>query len=132
MARGDGKPDGDAENLQRLLQRPGSSSGGPPSRHVPRRIGNILAELLARRGYAQVLNFETYAEAWRQAAGKLAQESTAGILRGGTLEISVRNSAVLQELQFEKKKIVKKLAQLLPDSKIRELKFRVDSLVEPT
>ena len=115
-------PADEIDQLARLLHRPQSAGkqGGV------QKIGNILAELLARRGYAQGLNFEKYAEVWQQVAGPLAEGSRAGIQRGGVLEILVLNSAVVVELQFQKKQLLKKLGQLLPEAKIRDLKFRVD------
>jgi predicted nucleic acid-binding Zn ribbon protein len=92
----------------------------------PQRIANILADLMARRGYGRVQSMEAYDAAWREAAGPLiAEHSQVGMLRRGTLEVLVANSALVQELTFQKAQLVKKLAQLLPDQGIRGLKFKV-------
>ena len=45
----------------------------------PQAIGDILAELMARRGYARVQSGQCCAEAWREAAGEaLAARTRAG------------------------------------------------------
>jgi predicted nucleic acid-binding Zn ribbon protein len=91
----------------------------------PKPIGNILAELLARRGYGRLQAADTCAAAWQQAAGTLAAKSRAGQVRRGVLEVWVQNSTLVQEFSFEKSRLLKAMAQLVPDEKIRDLKFRV-------
>jgi predicted nucleic acid-binding Zn ribbon protein len=96
---------------------------------APQRLANVLAELMARRGYGRVQSTEAYEAAWRQAAGSLAaQYSRVGQLRRGSLEILVANSTLMQELTFQKAALVKKLAELLPDEGIRGLRFRVGTI----
>jgi predicted nucleic acid-binding Zn ribbon protein len=91
----------------------------------PQRIDNILSELMARRGYARVRSTADWEEAWREAVGELiARYTRVGALRRGALEVTVANSAVLQELTFQKAELLIKLAQRLPDETIRSLRFR--------
>jgi len=92
----------------------------------PAHIGNILAELMARRGFARVQSAATYEAAWSEAAGPLAARySRAGGLRRGRLEVIAANSTVLQELVFQKPQILQTLRRLLPDEGIDDLRFRV-------
>lgn len=92
----------------------------------PQKIADSLATLLARKGYAQVQTAATCERAWRDAAGpKLAPHSRPGLVKRGVLEITVRNSAALQELTFQKKHLLAKIIAALPDQKIKDLKFRV-------
>ena len=92
----------------------------------PERIGNILSELLARRGYARVQGAAEYDAAWGEAAGPLAaQYSRVGGLRRGKLEVVVANSTLVQELVFQKPALLKALARLLPEQGIEDLRFRV-------
>ena len=49
-------------------------------------------------------------------------------VRRGVLEVVVTSSTLLQEINFEKQKLIRRLAELLPDEKIRDLKFRVGPL----
>ena len=95
----------------------------------PRRIGTIVAELLARKGFARVQSAAACEAAWREAAGELAAGYTrVGGLRRGALEVVVANSALVQELSFRKAALLQSLADRLPDEPIRDLRFRVGPL----
>ncbi len=94
----------------------------------PKKIGDIVAGLLARKGYARVQSASACEDAWKEAAGKLAAHSRPGLVKRGVLEVMVRNSAALQELTFQKKKLLKRLQEKLPDEKITDLRFRVGSV----
>jgi predicted nucleic acid-binding Zn ribbon protein len=95
----------------------------------PRHIGDVLSQLIARRGYARVQSASAFAEAWSQAAGERWASCTRALaVRRGVLDVQVGNSTLAQELGFQKKKLLKRLAELLPDEKIRDLKFRVGPL----
>ena len=92
----------------------------------PKRVGDVVNELMARRGYAQLQSSAECADAWRTAAGtSLASHTVAGNIRRGVLEVFARNSAVVQELTFRKKQLIAELTRLAPDSKIRDVRFRV-------
>jgi predicted nucleic acid-binding Zn ribbon protein len=95
----------------------------------PQAIGNVLSELMSRRGYARVQSAAAYDSAWREAAGTLAaQYSRVGQLRRGTLEVVVANSTLMQELGFQKEALLMRLAELLPDEGIKSLRFRVGNI----
>jgi predicted nucleic acid-binding Zn ribbon protein len=99
------------------------SSGGPQT------IGNVLSELMSRRGYARVQSAAAYDAAWREAAGPLiAKYTRVGALRRGTLEVVVANSTLVQELGFQKQSLLRSLAELLPDEGIENLRFRVGNI----
>jgi predicted nucleic acid-binding Zn ribbon protein len=94
-------------------------------RRGPQRIGNVISQVLARRGYAQVQTSQQLATAWFEAAGPLAADTTrVGSCRRGTLEIVVANSAVMQELNFHKQELINQLIARVPGHKIRALRFR--------
>ena len=95
----------------------------------PQAIGNVLSELMSRRGYARVQSAAVYDAAWREAAGPLAAKySRVGSLHRGTLDVVVANSTVVQELGFQKNALLKSLAVLLPDEGIENLRFRVGNI----
>jgi predicted nucleic acid-binding Zn ribbon protein len=95
----------------------------------PQTIGNMLSELMSRRGYARVQSASAYEAAWREAAGPLAAAYTrVGALRRGALEVIVANSTLVQELGFQKLALLKNLAALLPDEGIENLRFRVGNI----
>jgi predicted nucleic acid-binding Zn ribbon protein len=95
----------------------------------PKRIGEVVSGLLARNGYAHAAAHQQCAAAWQEAVGeKLAADSRVGNLRGGVLEVVVRNSIVLQELTFQKRQVTEKLTILLPELRLRGLRFRVGAI----
>jgi predicted nucleic acid-binding Zn ribbon protein len=94
-----------------------------------RSIADVLSELEARRGYSRVKSSESLADAWQEAAGPITSEhSRVGEVRRGTLEVIVANSMLAQELQFEKQRLLTRLIELLPDHKLRDLRFRVGAV----
>ncbi|MDZ4819715.1 MAG: DUF721 domain-containing protein [Planctomycetota bacterium] len=96
----------------------------------PQRIADVLAQLLARRGYANQQSAAAFGEAWSKAVGEpMCQYTRAGNLKRGMLEVTVANSTLMQELGYQKSDILSSLSQLLPDQKIRDLRFRVGSIV---
>jgi predicted nucleic acid-binding Zn ribbon protein len=104
----------------------GTIGEGQMAAGVPQRIGDVLAELMARRGYARVQSGAACADAWRQAAGEtLAANSRATQVRRGVLEVLVSHSTLAQEIGFQKQELIQRLAELLPDENIRDLKLRV-------
>ena len=95
----------------------------------PKALGNVMSQLLAKRGYAQVQSAALSAAAWREAVGdKLAADTRPGNVRRGVLEVLVRDSSTRHELAFLKAKIIKSLASSMPEQKIRDVKFRVGPL----
>jgi predicted nucleic acid-binding Zn ribbon protein len=92
----------------------------------PKKIGNIVADLVARRGYARVISSNTCGQVWLQVVGgAFAKFTRPGQVRRGVLEVTVANSLMMQELTFQKANLVAKLSELLPDEPINDLRFRV-------
>ncbi len=92
----------------------------------PQPIGDILAELMARKGFAGARGEEAYRAAWCEAVGEgVGQYTRTGKLRRGLLEIFVANSMLMQELTFAKAGLLKSLNQHLKDEKIGDLRFKV-------
>lgn len=95
----------------------------------PERIGEVLAQLMARRGFAAVRSAATSEAAWREVAGEFVADRTrVGPLRRGKLEIKVASSTLVQELSFRKAALLKSLTKRLPDQKIDDLRFRVGAI----
>ena len=95
----------------------------------PKKIADVIAQLINKRGYGRVAANEQLAEVWAAAAGEpLASHSRPGNLRRGTLEITVTNSTIMQEFTFQKQHILAELGRKLHDAKIRDLRFRVGTI----
>ena len=98
-------------------------------RNRPVSIADVLAELMARKGFARVQSAQAYEAAWSEAAGEMMAEYTrVGSVRRGVLEVIVGNSTLLQELVFQKQTLVVTLNEQLPDEGIRDLRFRVGAV----
>lgn len=111
------------------MQHPFRASGNYSPERVrkaPQKMGNVVAQLLAKRGYAQQQDGEDCAAAWREAAGeKLSGQTRVGLVKYGVLEIFVKNSSTIQELTFNKKRLLAEMKRLLPQQKLREIKFKL-------
>lgn len=92
----------------------------------PRRIAEVLNTLIARRGYSELEAAGERDEAWKAAVGKpMSAYSRIGGIRRGVVEVTVSNSAALQELTFRKAELIRKISAALPDQKIHGMRFRV-------
>lgn len=95
----------------------------------PRRISEVVSELIARRGYGRVQARTSLEEAWRTAAGPaLASQTRVGAVRRKALEIVVAHSTLVQELTFQKHNLLRELAKVLPDETIADLRFKVGAI----
>ncbi len=91
----------------------------------PKPIGNVIAQLVQRRGYAQVRAAGDRDEAWRKAIGEsLVSATRVGGLRRGVFEVFVANSLLMQELTFRKEELLTSLQEHLPEAGIKQLRFR--------
>jgi len=94
----------------------------------PQKIGDVLTDLMARRGYAQVKSNEDCHQAWQQVVGKLGKFTRAGDIKRGVLHVVVSNSVMMQELTFRKAEIVAAMDRALPQHQIRDLRFKVGKI----
>jgi predicted nucleic acid-binding Zn ribbon protein len=95
----------------------------------PKKIADVLAQLITARGYGRIQADADFSAAWQEAAGPaLARFTRPGQIRRGQLEITVANSTIMQELTFQKDRIFTALQAELPDSNIRDLRFRLGSI----
>ncbi len=95
----------------------------------PKRSANLIAQLMARKGYGQQKTIRELDEVWSAIAAESWRAQTRpGVIRGGVLEIVVENSVLNQRLEFEKKKILAELQRQLPKNKIRDIRFRIGNL----
>ncbi len=95
-------------------------------RNRPQRAGDVLANLMARKGYAQQMTASACAEAWVESVGaKWSSASRPGNVRRGVLEVTVANSSVLQELTFRHRQLVTDLQKLIPEQNIESIRFRI-------
>ncbi len=95
----------------------------------PKKIADVLAQLITARGYGRIQAAADFSAAWQAAVGdELARYTRPGRPRRGHLEITVTNSTVVQELTFQKQRILADLQAQLPDARIRDLRFRIGAI----
>ena len=95
-------------------------------RRAPKQIGNVIDELIVRRGYGRFQAHAQLQDVWTKTVGNaLDRFSELGTLRRGSLDVIVANSAVMQEFTFEKQRILETLDRELPDLGVLDLRFRV-------
>jgi predicted nucleic acid-binding Zn ribbon protein len=95
----------------------------------PKKIADVLAQLITARGYGRIQADADFAAAWQAAAGEtLARYTLPGRLKRGVLEITVSNSTIVQELSFQKQRILAELQKQLPDARIHNLRFRIGAI----
>ena len=95
----------------------------------PKRPADILAQLMARKGYAQTETANELESTWNQVVGKQWQSKTkVGMIRAGVLEVLVSSSAANQQLGFQKKKILSELQKRLPKNNLKDLRFSVGNV----
>jgi len=95
---------------------------------MPKAMQRVVSQVMLRRGYGREVSSGDVIAAWGLAAGELAGQSRPGQIRRGVLEVLVSNSAVMQELVFQKRALMKTLAAQLPETKLRDLRFRVGAV----
>ena len=95
----------------------------------PRPVGDLLAQVVARKGYAQLRAASELADAWSQAVGEeLAEQTRVGLIRRGVLDVLVANNLLMQELGFQKEQILIALQQQAPDANVKQIRFRVGAV----
>jgi predicted nucleic acid-binding Zn ribbon protein len=103
----------------------GQPTGEP--RHV-RRIGSLVSQLISRRGYAKSFANEELQRVIGTALGEQLQSAIkVGNLRNGVLQVFASDSVTLQELNFQKRKILKSIQEELPEDKVTDLRFRIQT-----
>lgn len=99
--------------------------GRKPRPRRPRRMSQVVSGLMAKRGFAHSQSDESIQEAWRKAAGELANLSRAVRIRSGNLEILASGSIVVQEISFQKHTLLTRLRELMPAARLRDLRVKL-------
>lgn len=99
-----------------------------PKKSPPKKIGDVITNLMAQRGYAQLASTAELRRWWSEAVGKLEKFSRAKELKRGVLHVIVSNSVVMQELSFRKEEIIQSLTQSKPDQEIKDIRYRLGSI----
>lgn len=96
----------------------------------PRRLGEFVKFFLKKNGLDTKVKVQGVGPAWEQvlADKRLVSHTRPGTVRSGILKVLVDAPVVLQELNFRRRELAKKLAELVPGAGIRDLKFVIGSI----
>ena len=105
-----------------------SEQHSPMTRPRIRKIGSLVSQLMSRRGYAQGAASDHLQAVIAGSVGTtLGSSVQVGNLKKGVLHIFVSDSVSLQELNFQKRSILRTVQRALPDAEITDLKFRIQA-----
>ncbi len=93
-----------------------------------RPIGSLISQLMSRRGYAQLRASEVMQQHVAAVLDPHLRDAfQVGALRSGVLQIYATDSVTLQELNFRKRAILKQLQQTMPESRVSDVRFRIQT-----
>ena len=96
-----------------------------PKRNV-QSIGSLVSQLISRRGYAQVAATNQFHDLIASTVGEnVAGDITVGKLNRGVLKVFAKDSVTIQELTFQKRSIIRRIAKEMPDAKVKDIRFGV-------
>jgi predicted nucleic acid-binding Zn ribbon protein len=92
----------------------------------PELFREILARLIAARGWGRRQGRLHLERAWAEAAGpEYAEHTRVTGIRRGVLEVEVDSAVLLQELaHFHKRRLLGELRGRLPETTVHDLRFR--------
>ena len=92
-------------------------------------IGNIVADLLSRRGLGRPQATTELEAIWGEVVGDAISPMThCGNINRQQLNVIVTNSTVMQELVFRKQELVKAFNKKTESNLIKDIRFRVGRL----
>lgn len=95
----------------------------------PKKAGDLLSRLIARRGFTQEQFQDELEQSWQQVAGKqFAGKTRATTIKRGTLEVLVESSPAMQQLAFVKNRLLGQIQEQLPDARIKSIRFKVGKI----
>lgn len=93
-----------------------------------RKIGSLVNQLMSRRGYAQATVTEELQGVIARGMGvELVASIQVGNLRRGVLQVFASDSVTLQELNFQKRSILRNIQTDLPHANVTDLRFRIQA-----
>lgn len=98
----------------------------------PERISNVLSPFLKRTGLSWRIKEQKIIESWQKIVGRdIASNTEPSKLRGGVLYIKVSNSIWMQQLQFLKEEIIKKIHQEIKEVGLDDLRLFIGKIDSP-
>jgi predicted nucleic acid-binding Zn ribbon protein len=110
------------------------------SRHrkerLPKSASQLVSQLIARTGFTQELSHNEVGNAWQGAveavASRFRDKTRANAVRRGVLSVTVENSTALQQITFDKQKLLEAIRRIIPHAEIRDIRFRAGPMENPS
>lgn len=97
----------------------------------PSRISELLEEVLAAQGLPSVVWMVRISSGWPGIVGPiLSGKSAPSKLKNGLLTVLVRDHSWAQELQFRKPILIRRIAEVLGEERVRDIRFETGPLPE--
>ena len=88
------------------------------------KLGDVLPQLMTKYGLHRRQNVDEISDVWKAAVGSPYDEMTSVVgLSRGTLQVTVRHPAFVQELSFRQAELLQTIQTALPDEKIKRIKL---------
>ena len=96
-------------------------------RDSTRRVGDLLPGILKGLGLEGKLEEKRLREQWPRIVGEaIARRSTPQTMRGSTLVIEVENNVWMNEIQFHRSEIVRKIRREFPSLEIEDIRLKLE------
>ncbi len=93
---------------------------------MPKTAARWVSQIIARRGIAETQSSNELETVWREVVGEvLAGQTRVGGVRRGVCEITVENSALLQQISFQQRDFLRQIQAKKPHFAIQNFRFRV-------
>jgi Dna[CI] antecedent, DciA len=104
-----------------------------PKSQGPKPLSEILGNLFAARGYGRLQGLSELELAWKLAVGEPeCRQTKVGGVRRGVLNVTVANSALLEQLDtFDKPGLLAALRRDAPGTPILDIRFRIGPIDPP-
>ena len=95
----------------------------------PARVSDVLEEVLASQGLSSVAWMVRISSGWSGIVGPILSGKSAPYkLKNGLLTVRVRDHSWAQELQLQKPVLIRRIAEVLGEDRIRDIRFMTGPL----
>lgn len=98
----------------------------------PPSLGEVLGNFFKRTGLSRKIQEQKILNSWEKAVGEAVAERTRPVrVKNRVLQVKVTNSVWMQELQFMKDLIIKKIHEQIGENFLQDLRFFIGE-IEPS
>lgn len=101
---------------------------------APQHLGEFIKLFLKKSGLTKSAVKLNVTQAWEAALGdpKALPHTRPGTVRSGILKVEIATPVLLQQLNFRRRELVKRLAEAAPEAGVRDIRFVVGNFRRTT